>query len=161
MANLGNVFGGKSAAEIEDRSFDPMPDGIYTLVVTGSEVKPTKAGTGEFLSCTMEVVDGQYKGRKLFVKFNLKNANAEAVSIARAELAALCRAVRVPSPRDSSELHDKPFDARLGIQPGKGNYGPQNNVKKYAVRGELGTKGLAGSASPGGQATSDKKPWER
>lgn len=159
MASLGNVFGGQTANDIEERSFDPLPMGDYTLVVTASEVKATKEGGGEYLSCQMEVVDGQHKGRKLFVKYNIKNANPEAVSIARAELAALCRAVRVPSPRDSSELHDKPFDARLGIQPGKGKYGPQNNVKKYAVRGGLGATPTG--ATGGGQATSDKKPWER
>ena len=161
MANLGNVFGGKSANDIEERSFDPLPMGDYTLVVTASETKATKNGNGEYLSCTMEIVDGQYKGRKLFANFNLKNANAEAVSIARAELAALCRAVRVPTPKDSSELHDKPFDARIGIEKRKDTGEAQNRIKKYATRGGLGAKDLSGAAYPGGQATSDKKPWER
>jgi hypothetical protein len=160
MAMLGDFFGGKSANDIEETSFDPLPMGDYTLVVVDSQVKPTKDGSGEYLNCEMEVVDGQYKGRKLFIKFNWKNANPKAVSIARAELAALCRAVRVPAAKETSELHDKPFDARIGIQPGNGNYGPQNNIKKYAVRGGLGATPV-GTTTGGGQATNDKKPWER
>jgi hypothetical protein len=119
MGNLGDVFGGQSANDIEERSFDVLPMGDYTLVVTASETKTTKSGNGTYLSCTMEIVEGQHKGRKLFANFNIKNPNAEAVSIARAELAALCRAVRVPNPKDSSELHDKPFDARIGIEKRK------------------------------------------
>lgn len=161
MGNLGDVFGGKSANEIEERSFDPLPMGDYTLVVTASETKATKNGNGEYLSCTMEIVDGNYKGRKLFANFNLKNQSAEAVSIARAELAALCRAVRVPSPRDSSELHDKPFDARIGIEKRKDTGEAQNRIKKYAVRGELGATPATATTTGGGQAASEKKPWER
>lgn len=160
MGNLGDVFGGQSANDIEERSFDPLPMGDYTLVVTDSEMKATKSGTGEYLSLKVEVVEGKYKGRKLFANFNIKNPNAEAVSIARAELAALCRAVRVPNPKDSSELHDKPFDARIGIEKRKDTGEAQNRIKKYAVRGGLGGN-TSGSTTGGGQATSDKKPWER
>ena len=59
MGNLGDVFGGQSANDIEERSFDVLPMGDYTLVVVDSQVKPTKDGSGEYLNCEMEVVDGQ------------------------------------------------------------------------------------------------------
>lgn len=90
-------------------NFDPLPAGKYLAAITESEMKPTKAGTGNFLQLTFQVLDGPQRGRLLWARLNLDNPNATAVQIARAELSAICRAVGVMAPKDSVELHNLPL----------------------------------------------------
>ena len=105
MANLG----GFNASEVEPASFDAIPAGKYQAVITESERKETKSGTGEYLQLTFEIIEGDFKGRKLWARLNLSNPNQQAVQIARGELSAICRAVNVLQPGDSVELHNLPL----------------------------------------------------
>jgi len=90
-------------------SFEAIPAGKYLAVITDSEMKPNKAGTGSYLQLAFQILDGPYKGRFLWARLNLDNPNATAVQIARAELSAICRAVGVMAPNDSVELHNLPL----------------------------------------------------
>ena len=106
MANLN----GFDATQVEPAAkFDPIPAGKYLAVITDSEQKPTKAGTGHYLQLTFQIQEGTHKGRILWARLNLDNPNATAVQIARAELSAICRAVGVTAPNDSVELHNLPL----------------------------------------------------
>ena len=59
---------GFDANQVEPSTdFDPLPAGKYPAVITASETKPTKAGTGHFLQLTFQVVEGPFKGRQLWV----------------------------------------------------------------------------------------------
>lgn len=109
--------------------FNPLPEGDYLVVVADSTEQKTKAGTGSYLELTLEVVDGQYKGRKLWDRLNLNNPNAKAVEIAQRQLAAICRAVGVPRPQDSAELHGIPLVAAVKLREWEGRM--QNEVKAY------------------------------
>ena len=73
-----------NAAAIEpQQSFDALPNGRYEVIITDSEMKETKAGTGAYLMLTMEVIgDTKHSGRKLWTRLNLVNPNATAVQIA-------------------------------------------------------------------------------
>ncbi|MFO7900232.1 MAG: DUF669 domain-containing protein [Planctomycetota bacterium] len=60
MANLN----GFNAREVEPEvGFEPIPAGKYLAIITGSEMKDTKAGTGRYLELTFEVIEGKHKGR--------------------------------------------------------------------------------------------------
>lgn len=101
---------GFDANQVEPTTdFDPIPAGKYLAVITDSEMKPTKAGTGKYLQLTFEILEGEYKGRKLWARLNLFNSNDTTVKIAQAELSAICRAVGVLAPNDSVELHNLPL----------------------------------------------------
>jgi hypothetical protein len=89
--------------------FEPLPAGKYVAIITASEMKPTKAGTGHYLELAFQVIDGPSKNRTVRGRLNLDNPNATAVQIARAELSAVCRAVGVLAPKDSVDLHDLPL----------------------------------------------------
>lgn len=99
--------------------FEPLPAGYYTVAITESEQKPTKSGSGSYLNMKLEVLQGEYTKRVLWCRLNLDNPNATAVKIAQAELSAICRAVGVPTPKDSSELHFKPVVIRVKLKPNK------------------------------------------
>jgi hypothetical protein len=70
----------------------------------------------------------------VFDLLNLWNPNPKAVTIARGTLSAICRAVNVLTPKDTSELHNKPLRITVGIQKGEGDYNDQNKIKSYKPR---------------------------
>ncbi len=127
MANL--TF---DANEVEPSSpLDPIPDGSYSVVITESEIKSTKSGTGSYLQLTFEVIDGNYKGRHLWVRLNLDNPNATAVQIARQELSAICRAVDVMRPQDSEDLHNIPLAVDVRSKKRSDSNEFTNVIKSY------------------------------
>ena len=110
-----------NAEAIEPLSdFSPLPVGNYTVVITQSEMKPTKTGNGQYLQLTLQVVEGEFKNRLIFDRLNIQNPNSVAQQIAQKALSSICRAVGVMHPRDSEELHDKVFQVKLGIRPASG-----------------------------------------
>lgn len=137
------------------QSMEPLPAGWYKGVFTQSEEKPTKAQTGSYLQMQIEVIEGEHQGRKIFERLNLNNPNQTAVEIAQRTLSSICRATGVMTPRNSSDLHDKPFMVKVAVKPGDGQYSASNDIKEYAEVDSGAT-----SAS-GGAASSSTPPWKR
>ena len=132
-------------------SFDPIPAGEYLCVITASEEKPTKAGNGSYLQLEFEVIDGPYKGRKLWERLNLNNPNETTVKIARGNLSAICRAVGVMKPNDSVELHNIPLSIVVGLKKREDNGEMTNIVKAFEKRESAAPQrptAVAGSAPP-------------
>ena len=121
-----------NAAEVDPyESFDPIPVGEYVCKVADSEIKSTKAGTGTYLRLTLEVLEGDYKGRILWENINLTNPNQQAVEIGQKTLSALCHAVGVMNVSDSQQLHNIAFTAKIKVVPAKGEYDASNGISKY------------------------------
>lgn len=123
-------FSFDATAHKADDSFDPIPEGVYNVVIEDSEMRPTKAGTGEYLQLTMRVIDGQYANRKLWDRLNLVNQNQTAVKIANEALSAICHAVGETNLQDTVQLHNKPLRAVVKISERQG-WDPTNEVRKY------------------------------
>lgn len=138
---------------------DAIPSGKYLAVIVDSEMKPTRSGTGQYLELTFEVIEGEYKNRKVWAHLNLENPNSQTVQIARADLSAICRAVNVPVPRDSAELHNLPLviTVRSRKNPESGDI--SNDIKGYAARGVLDATVKTIPAPQTGNAA--RPPWER
>jgi len=113
-------------------SYEPIPAGTYPAVITESEMKPTKNGSGKYLQLKLQIASGKYQNRTLFDRLNLVNSNDQAVQIAKGTLSAICRAVKVLTPKDSSELHLKKLNVRIGIRNDQ-NGNPQNEIKGYTA----------------------------
>ena len=131
MADL-NGFDANSVEPSGD--FEPIPAGKYVAAIVDSETKPTKAGTGNFLQLTFQVVEGEYANRLLWDRLNLSNPNATAVQIARGDLSAICRAVDVMAPRDSVDLHNLPLMIRVTCRKRDDNGEITNEIKGYSKR---------------------------
>ncbi|CAB4214922.1 Protein of unknown function DUF669 [uncultured Caudovirales phage] len=151
-----------NAAEVEpQQTFDALPAGRYEVIITDSEMKETKAGTGEYLMLTFEVVgDTKHTGRKLWTRLNLVNKNATAVQIAERELSAICHCVGILSPSDSEELHNAPLvvDVVQELNPSSGQM--TNRIKGYSQVSAPAPK--AKPAAPAGFATGKvpgATPW--
>ncbi len=150
MADLGTF----NAHEVEPSTeFEPIPAGKYLAVITESLQKPTKSGAGTYLQLTFQIIDGPFKGRLLWSRLNLQNANPTTVQIARAELSAICRAVGVMTPKDSLELHNLPLVITVKSRKRTDTGEAVNEVKGYARR-EVAT------GQPQ-QASTNTPPWKR
>jgi len=132
--------------------FDPIPAGKYLAVITGSEMKPTKSGTGRYLELTFQVLDGPYKNRRLWSRLNLENPSAQAVQIAQGELSALCRAVGVMQPKDSAELHNLPLVVAVKCKKREDTDEIVNEITGYAKKE---------AATAPQQETASTPPWAR
>lgn len=133
--------------------FEPIPNGKYLAIITASEMKPTKNGAGRLLQCEYQIIDGPYKGRKLWSRHNLEHANAQTVAIARSELSAICRAVGVMTPRDSAELHNLPLTITVKVKAREDNGEPSNEISGWAKKESAQGKPV--------QATTSTPPWAR
>jgi len=150
MANLHGFNAGEVDPAVE---FEPVPAGKYLVAITGSEMKPTKSGKGSYLELTFQVIEGEYKGRLLWSRLNLDNANPLTVQIARAELSAICRAVGVLQPKDSVELHNLPLQVTVKCKKRQDNGEIVNEICGYARKD-------AGAGQPQQQA-GNTPPWAR
>jgi len=90
-----------------------LPPGDYEMIVTRSDIKDTKAGTGQFIELEMQVVVGEHSGRRHWERLNISNPSKTAEDIAKAQLAALCTAVNLTELNDTEDLHDRPFIASI------------------------------------------------
>jgi len=109
-ANQQPEWSGSGAAPV-------IPEGPKMIRIVESGMKPTKAGTGEYLELVMEVLTPEFSGHKHTQRLNLNNPNPQAVEIANQELGAICRAVGKPVIQDSVELHGIPFVAEFAVDP--------------------------------------------
>ena len=154
MASLN----GFNAHEVDPNvGFDPIPAGKYTCVITSTEMKPTKAGDGEYLQVELEVIDGPYRGRKLWDRLTLKHPNEMTVKIARGTLSGICRAVGVMAPKDSVELHNLPLVASVGLKKRDDTGDLTNVVKGYAKRDAAPAAQSQSAPSTNGSVP----PWKR
>lgn len=131
MAYIGNF----DASQIEPADFSALPAGDYTVLISNSEFKNSKAGES-YLALTLQVVDGPYSGRYLWHNLNLQHSNPKAVEIAQRELSAICRAVGKMVVQDSAELHDIPLIIKVAYipprdNPAGGQWPEKNQIKQW------------------------------
>lgn len=138
---------------------DPLPEGWYDAMVDESSVEPTKdnATTGNcYAKLRFSIIDGEFKGRKVFKNFNIKNSNPQAEEIGRKQLTAVGHAVGVPNATDTSQLHAVPMHIKVTLRKG-GPKDPSNpDGEKYPDQNEISTfKHISEAVPAAGSAKSD------
>lgn len=150
MPNL-NGFDANTVEPVES-NFEPIPAGKYLSVIRDSQEKTSQKGH-TYLSLEFEILDGQYRGRKLWANLNLSHPDADVVKFARAELAEICKAVGVLKPADSAQLHNLPLLITVKVVNRKDTGDLQNRIKAYARK-------EAAQGQPQ-QAPTSTPPWRR
>ena len=164
MTSLNQLLGGSFVAskvpEDERGDFELLPNGDYTVVVTESDVAATKNG-GQMLKLTPEIVDGKFKGRKLWNNLNIVNASEDAQRIAHQTLAKLVKAIGKDTVNDTNELHGIRVLAKVKTEPAKGEYPARNKIVAYKAMGASANSGTTTptQASDAG-ASPAKRPWQ-
>lgn len=157
---------GFNAADVEPATpRGAIPAGKYKCVITASEEKPTRAMTGTKLALTMQVIEGPHQGAYVFDNLNVNNPSATAQEIAQRQLSAICRAVGVYTPQDSSDLHNKPLMVTVKMETSE-QYGAQNKVGGYEAceKGAAAAgngAAAAGAAQAGTASGTAVPPWKR
>lgn len=150
MSNLGEL--NFDANQVEPNAgFDVIPAGEYDAVIISSKVEPTKKGDGKLVNLELQILSGEFQNRKVFDRLNLWNPSQKAVEIARGTLSAICRAVNVLTPKDTSELHGKPLRVKVAVSDDP-QYGKRNEVKGYKPRN-------GAPPAPQAAAASGSTPW--
>ena len=141
----------------------PLPRAFYQVMVIGSDLKPTQAGTGQYVELVLQVVDGDHSGRRVWDRLNVSNPNKTAEDIAKRQLQELCLAAGVTNLTDTEQLHDIPVMAEIDIDRKDPT---RNRVMGYAGIAGASPKPSAQAARPGAAASPPAakpaaRPWER
>lgn len=142
MANLNIDLTNTEAA----KPMEVIPPQWVVAVIDASEVKPTKKAQEAaaypsddniankndcFLQLTFKIVEGEHKGRNLWSRLNIRNANEIAQRIAEEELAAICDAIgHARKVTDSVTLHGKPMRVKVDVEKQEGR-NASNVIKGY------------------------------
>jgi len=146
------------------QGFTLLPIGDYPVVISESSdsIKNSK-GTGEYIKLTYVVLEGEYKGRKIWENLSLVHENPITVKIARQSLSAICRCVGVMHPQDTAELHNIPFRISVGINPGNNGFKESNGILEYMpMQGDmdLSVSGRETQTPTANTPVKKKQPWE-
>jgi hypothetical protein len=136
---------------------DAIPAGRYLAIITASELKPTRTGTGHYLELEHEILDGEHKGRKVWSRHNLRNPSTAAVEIANREMTSICRAIGVQQVGDTAELHQKPLMITVAVRTRQDTNEPVNEITGWAKK-EVAAGVPQQAGVTGGPAT---PPWLR
>jgi hypothetical protein len=127
---LGQTF---SAAELQPstQSYQLLPAGWYTAIITEAEVNSTTAGNGSYIKCRYDITGPSCQGRVVFSNFNIKNPSVKAEEIGRQQLGDLMRALGLASVSDTDQLINGHLSIKVDIRPASGEYAAQNEVKGW------------------------------
>ncbi len=146
MASFGHTF---DASVVEPLgTYEVLPPGKYLAQIVASEMRPTKDGSGQYLYLEVDVLEGQYAGRRLFDRLNLINANPDAVQIAQRTLSSICRAVGKLQVSNSEQLHLIALIADVRVRPPKGQYGESNSIRYLPRSGVAANEAAFAPAAP-------------
>lgn len=123
---------------------EALPAGWYKAAMEKSDMEPTNDGTGMILKTEFVILEGPFKGRKIFENFNMQNKNPQAVEIAQQALSALCHATNVIRVTDSVQLHNIPLFVKLKVEAQRTEDSLKNEInpatKQPYKPGDPGTK---------------------
>lgn len=133
MASLDENFDARTVPPSAPR--DTIPPAKYVMQIVKSQRKDTRDGKGAYIELELDVLDGEFKGRKVWDRLNKWNPNPQTVEIANKTLSAICHATGVLDLSDTEQLHFRPMLVKVEVKPGRTEngrtYDPSNEVKGY------------------------------
>lgn len=147
-------------------SYDPIPEGEYTLRAVDAEEKTTAKGDGTYIKVKFEVAKGEHEGRLLWQNFNVNNPNPKAQQIGRGQLVAWAAACGRPDADNTDKLLDRPFKAAVTIEKGTGGYSDSNRIKAFLFdaaednKPKAAAKATAPKAAAPATAAKGANPWD-
>ena len=114
------------------KDFDVIPAGEYPAKIIETKEYPNNKGTGRILELVWEIIDGQFKNRRIWQRLNYIHQNSTAQAIAQAQLAQVTDACGIQHAlRDTSAIEHRPMRIKVKVKTDKtGQYDPQNEVAK-------------------------------
>lgn len=133
--------------------FEPVPSGIYPVMITKSEEKPTKNGRGSYIQLTMTIQGGEFNGRVIIDRLNTRNENEQTMEIAYRTLSSICRVCgHYAHLADTQQIHGRPFQVVVSKIPRD----DRPDLMSNEVRGY---KDINGNDPGDGQAANGGQAW--
>jgi hypothetical protein len=110
---------------------DPIPNAWYNMAAKELKLEPTSKGDGQKITGIFEVMDGIFKGRKVYHNFNWVNPSEQAQNIGRAQFSALCHATRILQVNDTQQLLNIPFKAKVKVTAAQGGFDAKNEITAF------------------------------
>jgi hypothetical protein len=164
MAFLSETFDVNQLPQGNTGSFEPLPAGWYTATISQSELKDTKAGTGQYIKLRYDITGPTHQGRVVFGNLNIKNPNPKAEEIGRQQLGDIMRAIGLAKVTDTDQLIGGQIGIKLEVKE-DAQYGASNEVKAFkSVSGSVAPAATkSAETAPAGAAASAKAapPWSK
>ena len=162
LPKAANTEGNKEGQD--DRSV--MAPGDYLMHIVKTEFKETKKKDGHYLACQLKVIEGENKGRVVFINLNLDNPNPVAVEIANKELNSICQACGLEGVEDSDELLNIPMSVKLKVKKGDAQWPDSNETVSYAPADEFDAEAavietIANADVASTEAEPGELPWNK
>jgi len=141
-------------------SYEAIPAGWYTATISKAEVKPTNAGTGNYIAVRYDITGPTHQGRVVFGNLNIKNPNPKAEEIGRQQLGEIMRAIGLTQVTDSDQLIGGRLDIKLTIKKDE-QYGDGNDIKGFRTIGGSTLPSASTPSFPAQQSAPAKAtpPW--
>lgn len=95
-------------------SFTLLPKGDYTAYLEKAEEKTSKKGN-KYVSCTYQIMEGDYIKRKIFDLLNLYHPEENVIKIARIRVKQMMKATRLDGIGNFQEMYGIPVSLHLGV----------------------------------------------
>lgn len=113
-----------------EKPMEVMPNGWQNFEISDAFVSPTKgAKPGKQITFELFVIDGEYKGRKVWHRINAENASAKAEEIGQQQLSAVCHAVGILSVADLAPFVGRRLQGRVVTKAETDKYDASNEIK--------------------------------
>jgi hypothetical protein len=160
MSTYLGALGLEKDEYIDERGdFEIKPAGDYKVQIVKSSVDRNKKDIGNVLTLELEIIDGDFKGQKLFDRLNIEHENSTTEKIGRGQLRKIVEILELPlSLNDSEKLHYKPLVVSVKIEKRKDN-GEDANVVSYYKSINAPTKEAPVAKEAASEAP--KSPWKK
>ena len=145
-----------ASSEEQMGDFSPVPEGKYLAQILSGEWKNTSAGNGQYLELVFEILQGEYRGRRVWARLNLKNPSADAVRIAKQEMSSICHATGILRPSGVPALLNIPLLINVKLRKREDNGQMTNEIKGYESKPRVAAA-PAPAAPPA--MVAESKPW--
>lgn len=158
-----------NSEEHKPDNLDPVPPGEYPAMIIDSRIDPTKSGKGKTMKLLWQILDGAFKGRKVFQNLTIQHENLQTQDIALKTLSSICLAIGLKTFNDTSSLHNQPALLTVDVRAAQGAYNAQNDIKRIKPLGSVGLpegwdqKAAAnggGGVPASAAAVEEKAPWD-
>lgn len=120
---------GFNTRDVSVDDYAPIPEGTYVAILASMEERNSKAGN-RFIMATLQVVQGEHKGRNVITNLNLWHPDSNVRDIAARDIAKMAKAVGVDDATSSDQLIGKPMLISVGIEGKTGQ--DRNTIKSYS-----------------------------
>ena len=116
---------------LEENNFKLIPAGWYEVSISSTELKQTKAGTGEYIALRYDVLGPAHQGRVIVGKLNIRNPNSKTQDIGIQQLGELMRAIGLASVEDTDQLIAGHLEVEVKISEASGGCDFLNYVSNF------------------------------